>query len=164
MGEELKKNYPENQVADYGFRVFRVADSNIKWNSLMSAGQLDLIQIEFTPDMMDFMPEFKDIDVVYEVMLRQRDVTLSEGIDRLTEIGERTFLYADAYLICLETEITTEMIDKMAVIDPVPVKYVFRDSAFKDDIALKDETFRRLKAVIDKNAGGAKISYTVEFI
>ena len=73
-------------------------------------------------------------------------------------------MYADAYLICLETEITTEMTDKMAVIDPVPVKYVFRDSAFKDDIALKDETFRRLKAVIDKNAGGAKISYTVEFI
>ena len=56
------------------------------------------------------------------------------------------------------------MIDKMATIDPVPVKYVFRDSAFKDDIALKDETFRRLKAVIEKNTNQAKQTYTVEFI
>ena len=163
-GERLKEKYPENKTADYGFRVFRVADSNIKWNSLISDGQLDFTQIETTPDMVDFMPGFKDIDVVYEVMLRQRDVPLSENIDKLTEIGERTFLYADAYLICLETEITTEMIDMMAAIDPVPVKYVFRDSAFKDDIVLKDETFRRLKAVIEKNTNQAKQTYTVEFI
>ena len=82
----------------------------------------------------------------------------------MTDIGNRTYLYADAYLICLESELTTEMIDKMAAIDPVPVKYVFRDSAFKDDIALKDETFRRLKAVIEKNTNQAKQTYTVEFI
>jgi adenine-specific DNA-methyltransferase len=56
------------------------------------------------------------------------------------------------------------MVDKLAGLDPVPVKFMFRDSAFGDDIALKDETFRRLKAVIEKNAGDTKVSYTVEFI
>ena len=35
----------------------------------------------------------------------------------------------------------------------MPVKFIFRDSAFQDDIALKDETFRRLKALIEKNNG-----------
>lgn len=147
-----------------GYRTFVVSNTNIKWNTLITQGQLDLTQIESTPDMMDFMPGTKDIDVVYEIMLRQRDVPLSEKIEKLSNIGDRTYLYADAYLICLESELTTEMIDKIAAIDPVPVKYVFRDSAFKDDIALKDETFRRLKAVIEKNTNLAKQTYTVEFI
>ena len=154
----------EEKKCDIGFKVFKISNTNIKWSSLIADGQLDLTQIESTPDMMDFMPGTNDIDVVYEIMLRQRDVPLSEKIEKLRDIGNRTYLYADAYLICLESELTTEMIDKMAAVDPVPVKYVFRDSAFKDDIALKDETFRRLKAVIEKNTNQAKQTYTVEFI
>lgn len=67
-------------------------------------------------------------------------------------------------MVCLETKITEELIDKMAGIDPLPIKFIFRDSAFQDDIALKDETFRRLKALIDKNNGMNKMAYTVEFI
>lgn len=149
---------------DVGFKVFKVSDTNIKWNSLVTAGQLNLNQIETTPDNIDFMPETKDIDVVYEVMLRQRDVHLSESIELLDDIGSRTYLYATSYLICLESIVTNKMIDRIAAIDPVPVKFIFRDSAFRDDIALKDETFRRLKAVVEKNSGGAKTTYTVEFI
>ena len=162
-GKRVIEDYPEQEL-DVGFKVLRSADTNIKWRTLLSSGQLDFSQIESTPDMMDFMPGTNDIDVVYEIMLRQRDVPLSEMIEKLNNIGERTYLYADTYLICLESEISTAMIEKMASIDPVPVKYVFRDSAFKDDIALKDETFRRLKAVIEKNTNQAKQTYTVEFI
>lgn len=162
-GKLLRKEFPDRNF-DTGFKVFQTADTNIKWTSLIRDGQLDLSQIETTPDMMDFMPGTNDIDIVYEIILRQRDVPLSEKIEKLSNIGERTYLYADAYLICLENELTTEMIDKMAAIDPVPVKYVFRDSAFEDDIAFKDETFRRLKAVIEKNTNQSKQTYTVEFI
>ena len=61
-------------------------------------------------------------------------------------------------------EITEELVSKLAELDPLPIKFIFRDSAFKDDIALKDETFRRLKALIEKNAGTNKPAYTVEFI
>ena len=77
---------------------------------------------------------------------------------------ERTYLYADSYLVCLETKITNELIDKLAELDPLPIKFIFRDSAFQDDIALKDETFRRLKALIEKNHGMHKMTYTVEFL
>lgn len=149
---------------DAGMKIFRVSNTNIKWNSLISVGQLDMAQIETTPDLMDFLPNSKDEDIVYELILRQRDVPLSEKLERLTDIGERTYLYANSYLVCLESKITEEMVDKLAGLDPVPVKFIFRDSSFGDEIALKDETFRRLKAVIDKNAGDAKVSYTVEFI
>ncbi len=157
------KKYNDSKI-DTGMKVFAVSDTNIKWNSLISMGQLDITQIESTPDLIDFIPGSKDEDIVYELILRQRDVPLSEKLERLMDIGERTYIYADSYLVCLESEITEAMVDKLAELDPVPVKFIFRDSAFGDDIALKDETFRRLKAVIDKNAGDAKVSYTVEFI
>ena len=149
---------------DIGFKVFKASDSNIKWGTTITDGQLDITQIESTPDLIDFIPGSKDEDIVYEMILRQRDVPLSEKLERLTNFGDRIYLYADSYLVCLESKITERMVDKLAGLDPVPVKFIFRDSAFGDDIALKDETFRRLKAVIDKNAGDANVSYTVEFI
>lgn len=162
-GDKIRNEHPEAGV-DIGFKVFRVADTNIKWNSLVDAGQLDLSQIETTPDLVDFIPGANDVDIVYELMLRQRDVALSETLEQLSDIGSRTYLYASSYLVCLETEITVELINKLAELDPLPIKFIFRDSAFKDDIALKDETFRRLKALIEKNAGTDKPTYTVEFI
>lgn len=162
-GDKLQRENPDANV-DIGFKVFRVADTNIKWNSLVDAGQLDLSQIESSPDLVDFMPGADDVDIVYELMLRQRDVALSETLELLSNIGNRTYLYASSYLVCLETEITVELINKLAELDPLPIKFIFRDSAFKDDIALKDETFRRLKALIEKNAGTDKPTYTVEFI
>lgn len=164
-GEKIKQEYP-NVSVDIGFKVFRVADTNIKWNSLMDIGQLDITQMETSPDTIDFMPNTKDVDVVYELMLRQRNVPLSSKIEHIFVGGgySRTYLYADSYLVCLETKITEELIDKLAGIDPLPIKFIFRDSAFQDDIALKDETFRRLKALIEKNNGMNKMTYTVEFI
>lgn len=162
-GDKLQRENPDANV-DIGFKVFRVADTNIKWNSLVDAGQLDLSQIESSPDLVDFMPGADDVDIVYELMLRQRDVALSETLELLSNIGNRTYLYASSYLVCLETEITVELINKLAELAPLPIKFIFRDSAFKDDIALKDETFRRLKALIEKNAGTDKPTYTVEFI
>lgn len=162
-GTKIKQENPETDI-DTGFKVFRVADTNIKWNSLMDKGQLDLSQIESTPDLMDFMPNTKDADVVYELMFRQRDVALSESMELLSDIGNRTYLYASSFLVCLETEVTPELVEKIAAIDPLPIKFIFRDSAFKDDIALKDETFRRLKALVEKNSGESKPAYTVEFI
>ena len=162
-GEKIKSEHPEANI-DIGFKVFRTADTNIKWNSLMDMGQVDMKQLEYTPDLVDFMPDANDVDVVYELMLRQRDVALSETLEQLSDIGSRTYLYASSYLVCLETQITEELVGKLAELDPLPIKFIFRDSAFKDDIALKDETFRRLKALIEKNAGTNKPAYTVEFI
>ena len=57
------------------------------------------------PNSLDFVFGSDDIDIVYEVMLRQNDVTLSESLEVLTNIRNRTYLYASKYLIYLETEI-----------------------------------------------------------
>mgnify|MGYP002568583445 CR=1 FL=1 len=162
-GEKIKQEHPDANI-DIGFKVFRTADTNIKWNSIMDMGQINVNQLEYTPDLVDFMPGANDIDIVYELMLRQRDVALSETLEHLSNIGRRTYLYASSYLVCLETKITEELIAKLAELDPLPIKFIFRDSAFKDDISLKDETFRRLRALVERNAGTSKPTYTVEFI
>ena len=81
-GEKIKSENPDADI-DVGFKVFRVADTNIKWNSLMDMGQLDVTQLESTPDLMDFMPNAKDVDIVYELMLRQRDIPLSLKIEQI---------------------------------------------------------------------------------
>ncbi|MEG3007254.1 MAG: DNA methyltransferase, partial [Oscillospiraceae bacterium] len=161
---QLKLDEEPKQVPDIGFKVFRTADTNIKWNIYNELGQIDTETMAHTPDLADFTYGFNDIDVVYEVMLRQKDVPLSATLETLTDIGSRTYLYGSTYLVCLETEITETLIDKLAALDPLPIKFIFRDSAFKDDINLKDETFRRLKNLIERNSGLTKKTYTVEFI
>ena len=157
LGEEPKK------VPDIGFKVFKVDDTNIKWYDLENFNEESQYSFD-DPDSLDFVLGSNDIDIVYEIMLRQNDVPLSESLEVLTDIGNRTYLYASTYLICLETEITEEMVEKLALLDPLPIKFVFRDSAFKDNISLKDETFRKLRSLIERNSGDSKVSYRVEFI
>ena len=157
LGEEPKK------VPDIGFKVFKVDDTNIKWYDLENFNEESQYSFD-DPDSLDFVLGSNDIDIVYEIMLRQNDVPLSESLEVLTDIGNRTYLYASTYLICLETEITEQMVEKLALLEPLPIKFVFRDSAFKENISLKDETFRKLRSLIERNSGESKVSYRVEFI
>ena len=157
LGEEPKK------VPDIGFKVFKVEDTNIKWYDLENFNEESQYSFD-DPDSLDFVLGSNDIDIVYEIMLRQNDIPLSERLEVLTDIGNRTYLYASTYLICLETEITEQMVEKLASLEPLPIKFVFRDSAFKDNISLKDETFRKLRSLIERNSGESKVSYRVEFI
>ncbi|ERK55388.1 site-specific DNA-methyltransferase [Leptotrichia sp. oral taxon 879] len=157
LGEEPKK------VPDIGFKVFKVDNTNIKWYDLENFNGESQYSFD-DPDSLDFVLGSNDIDIVYEIMLRQNDIPLSESLEVLTDIGNRTYLYASTYLICLETEITEEMVEKLASLEPLPIKFVFRDSAFKDNISLKDETFRKLRSLIERNSGESKVSYRVEFI
>lgn len=158
-GEEPK------QVPDIGFRVFRVVGTNIRWTH----EALKSKQLTFDDDMLsekdklDFMPGFSDIDVVYEILLRQRDIPLSAKVEKL-DIGKRTYMFADAYIVCLDESVSAALVEEMAAVEPTPIKYVFRDSAFDDNISLKDETMRRLEAYIARNSGEQKKAYTVEFI
>ena len=81
-GENVMQEYPDANI-DIGFKVFRTADTNIKWNSLMDMGQIDINQMETSPDTIDFMPGAKDVDIVYELMLRQNSVPLSSKIEQI---------------------------------------------------------------------------------
>ena len=192
-GEKIKEENKDKEGIedlDIGFKAFRVGDTNIRWNyekedlktlsnevTIRSSEeqttfdfiaatnhQVNLDETVSAKDRLDFMPGSKDIDIVYEILLRQRDIPLSAKVELLEDIGKRTYIFADSYLVCLEEDITVERIEKLAELNPLPIKFILRDSAFGDDIALKDEAYRRLKALIERNSGESKKTYTVEFI
>ncbi len=162
---KLQPNEEPKEVPDIGFRVFRTADTNIRWTyEALKEGQIEVDEFTLTDkEKLDFMPGYTDIDVVYEILLRQRDIPLSEKVEQ-TDIGERTYRFAHIYVVCLDEKITEDMVQKLSAMEPAPIKYIFRDSAFDDDISLKDETVRRLEAYIARNRGEEKKAYTVEFI
>lgn len=166
-----KKIHEENPdaVFDDGFKVFTVSDTNIRWNNMSDEEIKQLTEVNYNETDIDFTPGYNDIDVVYEIMLRQYDIPLSTPIEKLADISERTYIFADAVVVCLEPEITDSLVEKLAAIEPLPAKYVFRDSAFGSDIAFKDDTFRKLSGLIanhqiEEERKSKFNNYTVEFI
>ena len=163
-GEKIRKEHPDVSI-DTGFKVLRTADTNIRWIAA-ETGQTTL-EDALTgsgKDLRDFMPGTNDVNVVYEILLRQYDVKLTEKIESRPEIGSRTYSIADTIIICLEEHISEKIIDKIAAIEPVPHKIIFRDSAFDDDITLKENTMMRLDALMQKHSVGGRQPYTVEFL
>ena len=151
---------------DIGFKSFRIEDTKINWLKKDLRGEefdFDTADIS-DKDALDFVPGTTDHDVVYELMLRQSNIPLTLPITQPVPTASRTYLYGDAYLICLEEEISNTLVASLAALEPTPLKYFFRDSAFGKDIAFKDETFRRLNAEIAKNTADQADAYTVEFI
>lgn len=168
-GEKIKQDFKDKEGIenlDIGFKVFKVADTNIKWNSeALKEGQITMEESALkNKDLIDFNPGFTDIDIVYEIMLRHRDFPLTSKIEKLSNIGERTYIFADAIVVCLEEKVTDKIVDGIAAIEPKPIKVIFRDSAFEDDISLKLNTMNRLDAQLKKHNQGKEQSYRVEFI
>ncbi len=166
VGKQRIQNIKNMYAMVDDFLELALDETNIRWtHEALTEGQIVADEAEMTDkDKLDFMPGTKDIDVVYEVMLRQRDVPLSSSVELLSHIGPRTYMFADSYVVCLEEDITEELVEKLAAIDPLPIKYVLRDSAFGDNISLKEETFRRLQLLVERNTGVSKKTYTVEFL
>lgn len=166
-----KKIHEDNPdaVFDDGFKVFEVADTNIRWNKINDQDIFDMDYSKGEKDNIDFMPGVNDIDIVYEIMLKQYGIPLSTPIEKLSDISDRTYIFADAVVVCLDADITDKLIEKLAAIEPIPAKYILRDSAFDDDIEFKDVSYRRLSALIsnhqtDEEKKSKYNNFTVEFI
>ena len=124
-GEKIKEEFKDKEgieKLDVGFKVFRVADTNIRWKNNSVEEIEDLYTKGLSKDALDFNPGFTDIDVVYEIMLRHRGFPLTSKINKLSNIGNRTYIFADAAVVCLEEKITNEIIDGIAAIEPKPIR------------------------------------------
>lgn len=165
-GEKIKEENKDKEgieSLDIGFKLFRVSDTNIRWiseatNSNDGVEEKDIItqeelrENESYKDRLDFNPWFTDLDVVYEMMLKRQDIELTEKIEKLSYIGDRTYLVGYTILVCLEENITEEMVRKISEIETFLSWIVFRDSAFDDDINLKTNTINLLRTLIkEKN-------------
>lgn len=165
-GEKIKEENKDKEGMenlDIGFKVFKVSDTNIRWisDAIKSSDgieekdiitQEELRENESYKDRLDFNPWFTDLDVVYEMMLKRQDIELTEKIEKLAYIGDRTYLVGYTILVCLEENITEEMVRKISEIETSLSWIVFRDSAFGDDINLKTNTINLLRTLIkEKN-------------
>ena len=166
--KKIHEDNPDAQFDD-GFKVFEVGGTTIRWN-LMDDDELTAIdKMSEDTELLDFTNGHNDTDIVYEIMLRQYGIPLSTPIEKLDSISDRTYIFADAVVVCLEPEITDELIEKLAAIEPTPAKFVLRDSAFGDNIEFKDFSFRKLSALIsnhqtEEERKSRYNNYTVEFI
>lgn len=166
-----KKIHEENPdaVFDDGFLCFETADTNIRWNKMTDDEILDLDRLTMGDDAIDFVEGFTDTDVVYEIMLRQYGIPLSTPIVKMADISDRTYIFNDAVVVCLESKISKELIEKLAAIEPIPAKFILRDSAFGDNYQLKETAYRRLTTLIGNHQSEEEKrskynTYTVEFI
>ena len=166
-GDKVKKE--TNAEIDYGFKVFKLDETNINWEKeeykkniddyILRNGFIDEKQRESL--MKDFVDGAKDIDIVYEILLRYYGMPLSAKIEKLTDIGERVYSVGGVIIICLEDIVTNEIIDKLS--NTNFAKLYFRDSSFKgeDSLELKQNLMTRLN--LKKEYKDEK-TYKVEFI
>ena len=113
--KKIHKDNPDAQFDD-GFKVFEVSDTNIKWNTVDDNEVLTLADMDNSisdKDRIDFNKGFTDIDVVYEVMLRQFNIPLSTPIEKLSSLSDRKYIFADAVVVCLEQDIDEKLIERL---------------------------------------------------
>lgn len=129
LGEEI-------QELDLGFKVFKLDKSNFKiWDGFdPNATKEELVkQLELHINHID--PDSSPEDILYELLLKAGYVP-TERVTRKTMAGKTVYSIADgSLLICLEDEITGELIRELAKAGPKQV--ICLDQSFKRNDQLK---------------------------
>ncbi len=147
---KLKNENPE-YIGDFGFKVFKLASSNIlSWNP----DRRDLEQTLLSN--IDHLIEGRsEGDVIYELLLK-RGVDLTVPIEERIVANKKVYSIGyGALLACLDISINMDEVEVLAKgiiawhkeLDPASdTQFVFRDSAFSDDI-----TKTNMAAILEQN-------------
>ncbi|MEC5425122.1 DNA methyltransferase [Virgibacillus sp. C22-A2] len=127
--ERIKKFIAKSKInyADSGFKVFKLDETNLHvW---------DEESLDLEKDLMDMIDPVKEgrtqEDVVYEILLKY-GVDLTIPIEKKNIAGKSVYDVGMGYLlICLERDITLDIIKQIA--EKNPARVVFYDEGFKDD-------------------------------
>ncbi len=121
---------------DLGFKVFKLDKSNYKvWDGsdVNSPEEKLAEQLEMFVDHID--PEASQEDILYELLLKA-GFMLTEKIEKIELAGKSVFSVAEGtLLVCLEDEITRELIDAIAGVGPT--QFICLDRGFKGNDQLK---------------------------
>jgi adenine-specific DNA-methyltransferase len=128
---------------DLGFRVFKLSKSNFKvWDGKLPANGKVEQQIELFIDHID--PHSSEEEILYEILLKS-------GFPLTTPVAEKKIakktVYAvdsDALLICLEHDLTKDLIVKIAELKPARV--VCLDAGFKGNDQLRTNAMEIMKS------------------
>jgi adenine-specific DNA-methyltransferase len=146
-----KLNDADNQPAlsgekkqDRGFKVFKLQSSNFKaWNSEKPKDDATLAK-QLTLHVDHLVAGRTQEDVLYELLLKS-GFPLDTKVEMITLVEKSVFSVADgAMLICLEKELTPEVIKAMA--EKKPERVVCLDAGFADNDQLKTNAVQTMKS------------------
>jgi adenine-specific DNA-methyltransferase len=119
---------------DLGFKVFKLASSNIKpWD-----GDFDNLDQALFNAVENVKEDRGEADVLYELLLKY-GLDLAVSMEQ-REIGGKTVFVigAGALVVCLAADLTLDVVDGIAALkdelQPELMRVVFRDAGFKDDV------------------------------
>jgi len=132
------------QDLDRGFKVFKLQSSNFKtWNAEQPKNDAEFVK-QLTLHVDHLVTGRTQEDVLYELLIKS-GFPLDTKIEKITLAYKTVFSVADgAMLICLEKELTPEVIKAMA--DKKPERVVCLDAGFADNDQLKTNAVQTMKS------------------
>lgn len=125
---------------DLGFRAFSLSRSNFK----LWGGFTDDVEHQLDLHVENVEKRGKPEDVLYELLLKA-GFPLTTKVRAVSMAGKQVFsIEGGTLLICLEKEITTELIDALA--EANPLQAICLDEAFKGNDQLKANAVQTFKA------------------
>lgn len=127
---------------DLGFKVFKLDKSNFKiWDGNIAHKPIQE-QLKLAIDHID--PNSKEEDILYEILLKS-GFELTTPVEKLTIKDKKVYSVADgALLVCLEKNLTKELI--RAIAEKEPHRVVCLDSGFKGNDQLKTNAVQIMKS------------------
>ncbi len=130
--QQLENN---NQQLDLGFKVFKLQKSNFKIWDANIAKEPEYIQQALFEHIDHISPEAAQEAILYELLLKS-GFPLATPIETITFADKNVYSIADGeLLICLEKELTNEVITAMA--EKQPSRVICLDEGFQDNDQLK---------------------------
>jgi len=138
-----KLNLNDSSKLDRGFRVFRLAESNFKVWEADASKTADALEEQLALHI-DHLREGRNAsDFLYEILLKS-GFPLTAPVEEIALAGKAVFgIAGGALLICLERELTLELIRAMA--DRKPERVVCLDEGFAGNDQLKTNAVQTFK-------------------
>lgn len=150
--KKIKKEHAENtdmfkhdiSKLDLGFKVYKLAKSNFNiWDASIEKTP-EAIQQKLFEHIKHISPEAEQEAILYELLLKS-GFELTTPIDKLTIEGKTVFSIAEGQLlICLEKELTHEVIKAMA--EKQPSRVICLDEGFQNNDQLKTNAVQIMKS------------------
>jgi adenine-specific DNA-methyltransferase len=143
VAEKVKKDSPDYQ-GDLGFKVFKLASSNIKpWDA-----DFEQLEADLYSSVDNIKEDRSSDDVLYELLLKY-GIDLTIPIENHTVAGKTVYSVGlGALLICLDDDISLEVVEGIGKLkeelQPETVHVVLKDAGLKDDV-VKTNAIQLLK-------------------
>ena len=137
--------FGSSKAADLGFRVFKLSESNMMiWNADVPHRNASTISHQLDLHIHHLREERTSEDILYEILLKS-GFRLTTPVESLTLSSRTVYSVASgAMFICLDKDLTHELIKSMA--DLKPQRVVCLDEGFAGNDQLKTNAVQTMKA------------------